>query len=142
MDTKTVEKALNYQRQILSSGNIPNKFKPTTSLFIVEPYRESLQNEFEKMFNEIFLKHLTETIKANELALEIEKAKLASISRTTTTTMPNSPNTTVEFTSATINSTQQAKNKRKNRKHPQATKQAKLSQHFLGCNQTTNKGIT
>jgi hypothetical protein len=124
------------QRQILNSHTIPNKFKPSTHLVIAEPYKEHLQNEFDNIYETAFFAHLAEVIKSNQLALEIEKAKLTA----TTTTTSNITQMDQPIPQSEPYHIQKTPKKRKRSTHPTATKKTKQS--FLELRQTPPKGIT
>jgi hypothetical protein len=92
MDVKSTEKIINFQKKILATKNIPKKFKPQQYPSILHPQKDILFNNFITNFEKLFLEHLAEIIKLNEITLEVQKARLLS----TTTPIPTEPSTSTK----------------------------------------------
>lgn len=82
-----LNKTLKYQNNIRSNHTIPRKYKPSHQLTIAQPNDGTLHETFNNEFKSIFFKHLNEAIKTNTIALEIKKARLSNIIKTTESTI-------------------------------------------------------
>lgn len=72
-----LEKAIKFHQQIKITREIPRQFKPK----ILNPISRaiSLQEEFNKEYNELFFKHLDKVITQNQVSREIEQGALEAI---------------------------------------------------------------
>ena len=72
-----LEKAIKFHQQIKITREIPRQFKPK----ILNPISRaiSLQEEFNKEYNELFFKHLDKVITQNQVSKEIEEGALRAI---------------------------------------------------------------
>ena len=72
-----LEKAIKFHQQIKITREIPRQFKPK----VLNPISRaiSLQEEFNKEYNELFFKHLDKVITQNQVSREIEEGALRAI---------------------------------------------------------------
>lgn len=87
---KTLEKTLVFQKRIQKYHTIPKKFLPR-HLSIAQPNNGNLQRSFDEQYKKLFFNHLNETIKINNLSLELKKTKLASFLDKFTTLLTETP---------------------------------------------------
>jgi hypothetical protein len=89
MGLELLEKHLSFQLKILHSKNIPKKYKPSSYLITSQPQNAILQSHFEKAFEKVFFDHLKKVITANQIAIEIAKAKSEAETHPSSSYQPN-----------------------------------------------------
>ena len=87
---KSLETTIKYQQSLQTQHTIPKQLQPMTHLKTEE---NSLLISFKQDFEKIFFKHLSQVVTANQVILEIKRARLTQLAETTRTNISNNPNT-------------------------------------------------
>ena len=80
---KHLHNEVSFQRDIQKHRTIPKKYLPRSFPTVPNNKDSVLTARFKKKYNEIFFEHLEEVIATNTITMELEEARLRSITQHT-----------------------------------------------------------